>query len=111
MFGFEQLCKKPMFHRIISEFKGIKHKDYVVLNKENLFGNEEYFFNKNFIALLDEVIMKNNLYLLTIEQQKFIEQYFLLADICSRNGSITEYKTILGDRYTAFDTFLASTEE
>ena len=111
MFGFEQLCKKPMYHRTISEFKGMKRKDYVMLNKENLFGNEEWFFNKKFIALLDEVIMKNNLFLLTIEQQKFIEQYFVLADICSKNGNITEFEMILGDKYTAFDTFLASTEE
>lgn len=111
MFGFEQLCKKPMYHRTISEFKGMKRKDYVMLNKENLFGNEEWFFNKNFIALLDEVIMKNNLYLLTIEQQTFIEQYFILADICSKNGNIAEYETILGDKYAAFDIFLASTEE
>lgn len=57
-------------------------------------------FTINFIYLLDVAFVSDNLYALTIEQQKFIEKYFVEADnIEEENLSLL---------YAQFDTFLGS---
>lgn len=86
--------------RIDSSFATIESGKSVYKAYEELDNEINSNFTINFIYLLDVAFVSDNLYALTIEQQKFIEKYFVEADnIEEENLSLL---------YAQFDTFLGS---
>ena len=86
--------------RIDSSFATIESSKSVYKAYEELDNEINSNFTINFIYLLDVAFVSDNLYALTIEQQKFIEKYFVEADnIEDENLSLL---------YAQFDTFLGS---
>lgn len=86
--------------RIDSSFATIESSKSVYKAYEELDNEINSNFTINFIYLLDIAFVSDNLYALTIEQQKFIEKYFVEADNVEKEN--------LSLLFTQFDTFLGS---
>ena len=87
--------------------KGIFYDD------QNLYSNRRYEYYINLIRLFDEAIEQDNLHVLSIEQQKLLEQYFAEADPITPPITIPLYDWVydwdsLHRRILDLDTFLGS---
>jgi hypothetical protein len=97
-------------------FRRRKHNEYntselgksIFYTKQNLCGDYRNYFNIKLIPLLNKVFCTNNLHLLTIEQQQFLEHYFLVADPYSAAEITVADEVILSDVMKEFDSFLGS---
>ena len=63
-------------------------------NDKRLNGSVNHTYSTDIVPLLDEAIVTNNLYLLSIEQERFMSRYF------------REAETVLSEDMKQFDEFL-----
>ena len=87
--------------------KGIFYDD------QNLYSNRRYEYYVNLIRLFDEAIEQDNLHVLSIEQQRLLEQYFEEAGTITPPITIPLYDWVydwdsLHRRILDLDTFLGS---
>lgn len=70
------LASSRQYSRLNTYDKGRSLKD----NDKRLDGTTDYTFSLALVPLLDKAIVDNNLYLLSIDQERFISRYFKEAD-------------------------------
>lgn len=70
------LSYSRQYSRLNSYDRGSSLKD----NDKRLDGSTNYTFSESLVPLLDKAIVNDNLYLLSIEQERFISRYFKEAD-------------------------------
>jgi len=93
---FECLNNSSISTRYVTKFFGVSDGQVYHRETMDILGNDIKYFSVNFIKIIDNVIIENNMYLFSKEQQKFFEKY------------ATEADGILSNISQQFDEFLGS---
>lgn len=115
---FETYCnntyRNPFPLSICTEKKNVLSEvntaDPIFFVKEYMDGDKEAIYYLNLIHLLDKVIIKNNLYYLSIDQERFIKKFFEEAGIVDNliNLNNTNPYENMDDVMKQLDNFLGS---
>ena len=85
----------------ISLFRTMESGKSIFLNNKDLYGLDTANFSLNFIPLLDKSIVEDNLYVISIEQQRFLQRYFeeaykLMEEDLELSKVMKEFDNFLG---------------
>ena len=86
----------------ISLFRTMESGKSIFINDKDLYGFDTANFSLNFIPLLDKSIVEDNLHVISIEQQRFLQRYFEEAN------KLMEEDLELSKVMKEFDNFLGS---
>lgn len=94
---FECLSKLTKRDKKTSVFSGTENGKAIFRKQESLEGAEIPVFDSRFVRVIDTVILKNNQYLFTKEQEKFFEQYCKEAEESVLSLPMREFDKFLGN--------------